>query len=87
VRFSSIRTTGNFPRRTSVFDVHVDYHLPYVYDYITKFCRQQAETIQIHENANVCNIVQRETEKYKNSLFVVVKLTTVQVARLHKLLH
>jgi hypothetical protein len=27
--------------------------MPYVYDYITKSCRQQAEVIQNHENENV----------------------------------
>jgi hypothetical protein len=27
--------------------------LPYVYDYITKLCRQEAEVIQNHENEHV----------------------------------
>jgi hypothetical protein len=26
---------------------------PYVYDYVTKSCRQQAEVVQNHENKNV----------------------------------
>jgi hypothetical protein len=30
----------------------------YVYDYITKLCRQQAEVIQNHENGNVHNFGQ-----------------------------
>jgi hypothetical protein len=57
------RTIGNFPRRTSVRDMHV----PYVYDYITKLCRRQAENILNHENENVCNIGQGKTthRKYK----------------------
>jgi hypothetical protein len=29
------------------------FQVPYIYDYITKSCRQQAEVIQNHENANV----------------------------------
>jgi hypothetical protein len=29
------------------------FQLPYVYDYITTLCRQQAEVIQNHENASV----------------------------------
>jgi hypothetical protein len=33
-----LRTIGNFPKRTSV------------YDYIIKSCRQQAEVIHNHEN-------------------------------------
>jgi hypothetical protein len=43
------RTIGNFPKRTSVRDMHKAFHMPYVY-YITKSCRQQAEVIQNHEN-------------------------------------
>jgi hypothetical protein len=40
---------------------------PYIYDYITKLCRQQAEIIKIHENANVLSIGQGEPRhrKYK----------------------
>jgi hypothetical protein len=48
-----LRTIGNFPKRTSVRDMHKAFHMPYVYDYITKLWRQQAEVIQNHENENV----------------------------------
>jgi hypothetical protein len=37
----------------SVSDLHVAFQIPYVYDYITKLCRQQAEIIQNHDNENV----------------------------------
>jgi hypothetical protein len=58
-------TNGNFPRHTSVQDIHVAFQVLYVYDYITKLCRRQAEIIQNHEN--LCNIEQSETphRKYK----------------------
>jgi hypothetical protein len=36
-----------------------------LYDYITKLCRQQAEVIQNHENANVRNIGQGESRRRK----------------------
>jgi hypothetical protein len=36
-------TIGNFPRHTA-------FNFPYVYNYITELCRQQAEVIQNHEN-------------------------------------
>jgi hypothetical protein len=54
-------------RRTPVPDLHIAFKHPYVFDYITKYCRQQADVIQNHENANVCNIGQREPRhrKYK----------------------
>jgi hypothetical protein len=43
------------------------FELLYLHDYITNLCRQQAEVIQNHENANVRNIGQAETghRKYK----------------------
>jgi hypothetical protein len=40
-----LRTTGNFPRCTSVRDLKVAFKIPYLYDYITKLWRQQAEVI------------------------------------------
>jgi hypothetical protein len=41
------------------------FKLPYIYDYITKLCRQQAEVIQNHENENVCNIGHRKYKRLK----------------------
>jgi hypothetical protein len=62
-----LRTIDNFPRRTSVRDIHEAFQIPYVYDYITKSCRQQAEVIQNHETGNVRYIGQGEAphRKYK----------------------
>jgi hypothetical protein len=44
------------------------FKIPYVYDYITKVFRQQAEVIQNHDNENVRNFGQGEARhrKYKN---------------------
>jgi hypothetical protein len=55
-----LSTIGSFPRCTSVRDMHVAFQILYVYDYITKSCRQQAEVIQNHENENVHYIGQGE---------------------------
>jgi hypothetical protein len=43
------------------------FKLSYILDYIKKLCRQQAEVIQNHENANVRNIGKGEPRhrKYK----------------------
>jgi hypothetical protein len=62
------RTIGNFRKRTSVRDIHKSFHMQYVYDYITKSCRRQAEVIQNHENENVRYIGQGEARhrKYKS---------------------
>jgi hypothetical protein len=43
-----LRTTGNFPRCAYVRDLHTAFNLPYVYDYIKKLCRRQAEVMQNH---------------------------------------
>jgi hypothetical protein len=62
-----LRTIAIFPRRTRVRDLHKAFKVPYIYDYITTLCRQQAEVIQNHENVNVRNIGQGEARhrKYK----------------------
>jgi hypothetical protein len=62
-----IRTIGNFPRCTSVRYLYTAFNLPYVYDYVTKLCRQQAEVIQNHGNEHVRSIGQGEARhrKYK----------------------
>jgi hypothetical protein len=62
-----LRIIGNFPRRTPVRELYVAFKIPYVYDFITKLCTQQAEVIQNHVNPHVRNIGQREAQhrKYK----------------------
>jgi hypothetical protein len=62
-----LRTIGSLPRRPPVRDMHVAFQIPYVYDYITKSCRQRAEVIQNHENENVRSIGQGKAphRKYK----------------------
>jgi hypothetical protein len=62
-----LHTTGNFLRRTLDRELHKAFNIPYIYDYITKLCRQQAEVIQNHENANVRDIGHGEAQhrKYK----------------------
>jgi hypothetical protein len=51
--------------------MHVAFQIPYVYDYITKLCRKQAQVIQNLGNENVRYIGQGETQhrKYKRLKF------------------
>jgi hypothetical protein len=58
---------GNFPMCMPVRDLHTVFNLPYLYDYITKLCRQQTKVIQIHDNEHVRGIGQGEARhrKYK----------------------
>jgi hypothetical protein len=51
-----LRSIDKFPWRTPVRELHKAFSILYVYDYVTKLSRQQAEVIQNHENANVHNI-------------------------------
>jgi hypothetical protein len=64
--------------------MHATFQIPYVYDYITKLCKKQAEVIKNHENENV-----RYMEKAKPSIenikglnLAAVICTTVEVSRL-----
>jgi hypothetical protein len=47
--------TGSFLRHTPVHKLHKAFRIVYIYDYITKLCRQQAEAMQNHESGNVRN--------------------------------
>jgi hypothetical protein len=66
-RSNVLRAIGNLDWRTPVRDLHLAFKTPYVYDYITKLCRRQAEIILNHENPNVRAIGQGEPRhrKYK----------------------
>jgi hypothetical protein len=61
------RIIGKFPRYAPIRDMHISFQIPYVYDFITKLCRQQAQVIQHHEIIHVRNIGQGEARhrKYK----------------------
>jgi hypothetical protein len=60
-----LRAIGNLDRITLVRDLHLAFKIPYVYDYITKLCRRQAEVILNHENPNVHAIGQGEPRHRK----------------------
>jgi hypothetical protein len=45
--------------------MHVAFQIPYVYEYITKSCRQQAEVIQNHENVRYIGQDEAPHRKYK----------------------
>jgi hypothetical protein len=54
----------NLRRCTPVHDLHTTFNLLYVYDYKTKFCRQQ-EVIENHEKENILNMGQGEARHKK----------------------
>jgi hypothetical protein len=59
-----LRTIGSFPRRTPIRDLHLAFQIRFVYDYITKLCRQHAEVIH-HDNENVRSIGQGDAPHRK----------------------
>jgi hypothetical protein len=79
-----LRTIGKLPRRTPIRELRMAFKILYVYDYITKLCRQQVEVIQNHANENVRNIGQGEAghRKYKWLKLGGVQHTTVQMTRM-----
>jgi hypothetical protein len=62
-----LRAIGNLDKCTPARELHVAFKIPYVYDYITKLCRTQAEVILNQANPNVRGIGQGEARhrKYK----------------------
>jgi hypothetical protein len=60
------------------------FQIPFVYDYTTNLCRQQAEVIQ-NDNENVRRILDKAkpvTEDMRGLNLAAVKHTTVQMSRL-----
>jgi len=64
-----LRTIGNLPRHTLTRNLHRSFKVPYLYNYITKLCREQAVIIRNHENVNIRTIGKGETRhrKYKET--------------------
>jgi hypothetical protein len=56
------------PHHWKFSKVHTAFNLPYLYDYATKLCRQQAEVVQNNENKHVRSIGKGEARhrKYNN---------------------
>jgi hypothetical protein len=77
-----LRTIGNFPRCTVVRELQKAFSIPYIYDYMTKLSRQQAEVLQNHENVNVRNKAKPDTESTITLNLVAFKHTTIKMTRL-----
>jgi hypothetical protein len=60
-------TIGNLSRRTPIRDLHIAFKIPYLYDFVTKLCREQATAILSHDDVYIRIIGQGEARdgKYK----------------------
>jgi hypothetical protein len=54
------RAIGKLNRPTPVRDLYLASKITYMYDYITKLCRRQAEVILNKKNSNIYTIAQGE---------------------------
>jgi hypothetical protein len=72
----------NFSMCTSVRDLHTAFNPPYVYDYITKLCRQLAEVIENHENEHIRSIGQGLARHRKYKWLKLEGDQTVQMTKL-----
>jgi hypothetical protein len=61
-----LRAIFNLDWRTPVRDLHLAFKIAFVYNYIIKLCRRQAEVILNHENPNVRAIGQGEARHRKH---------------------
>jgi hypothetical protein len=63
--------------------MHTTFNIPYVYNYITKFCRQPAQVIQNQENSHIQNIGQGKAKdrEYERHNLAAVKHMTDQVTK------
>jgi hypothetical protein len=59
------RIIGKFKSNIPIRDMYISFKIPYVYNYIIKLRRQQAQTIQHHQNIHVRNIGQGEAPRRK----------------------
>jgi hypothetical protein len=80
-----LRTNGRFRRRIPVRDLHTAFNLPYIYDYLTKLCRQQAEVTKsckckYSRHRNRWSPTDKIRRRGLN--LAAVKCTTFQVTRL-----
>jgi hypothetical protein len=61
---NALRMFGEFPKNIRIHETHVAFEIPYVYDFITNLCRQQAVT-RNHANENICNSRKEEASQMK----------------------
>jgi hypothetical protein len=77
------RFQNNRESSTPVRDIHTAFNRPYVYDYVIKLCRKQAEVVRNLENEHIRGIgeVKPDIENIRGLNLAVVKLMTFQMTR------
>jgi hypothetical protein len=61
-----LHATGNLPRHNPIRDLHRPFKIPYLHEYGTQLCREQANVICNHDNINIRTIGQGETSENMN---------------------
>jgi hypothetical protein len=78
-----LRTIGNYPRRTRFRDLHLAFHIPYVYDYIKNYAgnKQMSFKIIAIKMFSTLDKAKPTTGNMRGLNLAAVKNTTVQVSK------
>jgi hypothetical protein len=79
------RSIGNFPRRTSVRELHMDVKIPCIYDYIYQNfagSKQKSYTIMEIQMFVILYKAKTDTKNIRGLNLAAIKLTIVQVTKL-----
>jgi hypothetical protein len=85
-----IRTVCNSLRGTLTRDLHMAFKIPYLYDFVTKLCRQQATVTLNHANVNIRKIGQgmaqhskKKKKKKKKKMMMMMMMMMISRKRLN----
>jgi len=83
VKLRRLCIVGNFPRRIPTRELHVAFNIPYIYDFITRLCRQEADVIRNHENPYIRNTgtVKVHTESIRDVHLAAARPTPLQASK------
>jgi hypothetical protein len=79
---SPVDTTGNFPRRTPVRNLHMAFKIPYVYDYIKNYAgnkQKSSYNIMIMKMFTIWDKAKTNIESIRDLNLVAVNHTTIQM--------
>jgi hypothetical protein len=61
-----LRTIGNFPRHTPVQELHKAFNIPYIYDYIKNYIKQELYKIMKMRMSSLLGKAKPDTENLKS---------------------
>jgi hypothetical protein len=79
-----LRTTGKYPRNTTIRDMHISFQITYVHDYITNNAGNKPKSFNITRiyMFTILDKAKQDTENIRDLNLAVVRHMTVQVNKL-----